>query len=78
MKMIEVDREVLQRLEDEIQHCEGNLASAKEEVKSTKEDLDQALGALRVYVRELVNPTTLPLLDGTMDVVDPKTGEVFS
>jgi len=79
--MVEVDKDKLQDLEENIQHAEGNLASAQEDVKMAKKDLDKALEALRTYVRETVNPTKLPLLDGemrgTLEVVNLQTGEVI-
>lgn len=78
MKMIPVDRDRLQELEEAIAHAEGNLDSAKEEVKFAKDALDEATSALRNYVRELVLPQKTPLFDGTVEVVDPKTGEIFS
>jgi molecular chaperone GrpE (heat shock protein) len=75
VKMVEVDKDKLQDLEENIQNAEGNLLGLQEDVKAAKKELDKALEALRTYVRETVNPTKLPLLDegGT---VNTKTGEI--
>jgi hypothetical protein len=73
MEKQEADR--FRSLEEDILDAEGNLESAKEEVKAAKESLDAALTALRDYARELTNPTKTPLFPDGINV-DHETGEI--